>query len=252
MKHQIYRLLAIIFIALTGYSCIDSNPKYDEMVRLLEQDSISVQQQKMLMSYYDIDTISSISDDFFAEWQRASEDISDLYVNLIVDSLYQRVFEYFCSNSYPYVVISPVVAVGRYNTKYDENFYQSGDIFGLCRADLFHESVRHYMPHLRIDRPVLYLSEGIETKLSAFLGGIDDDTGMSRDRDRERLLAQYVDVSYGHWGGYWLLESMPVISSISIFKNGVFVCLRGGWNWGLEVFMPNDSDEFQVVSEWIE
>ena len=109
-----------------------------------------------------------------------------------------------------------------------------------------------YIPHLTTDIPVLYHFSSIEQSLSNYLGGIKDDIGRDINDENVQDLRQYIQVNYGHWGGYWHLESMPIIYAMCFFNNGVLIYLRDSWCTGIDVFMPYGTNDFEELSNWME
>lgn len=242
MARHLYILPLLLLV-----SCIASNKeaisKYEEIVNALDNDSLSAEHQQLLKETRIADSITTLSDDFFAKWQKVSENLASQHVNPTVDSLYQRAFDCIYNGNYPYIVISPSVTVSIYDAEYSKDDYS-------YKSHIVSE--RRYLPHLRKDKPVLYLFESVNNQLSSYLGGINDDTGNSINRERAVQLNQYIEVNYGHWGGYWHLASMPIIFEISVFRNGVWVRLRDSWHTGQTLFMPNDSNDIQNIDFWIE
>ena len=110
--------------------------------------------------------------------------------------------------------------------------------------------VSTYIPHLNVKNPVLYLFKKQEETLSTYLGGVP--TANEINRKNAGKVALYMEINYGHWGGYWHLETMPIIYQIYIYNNGAYISLRDSWCSGKSIFIPTHSNEFIEVSSWIE
>ena len=98
----------------------------------------------------------------------------------------------------------------------------------------------------------MYLFDSVEKALGEYLGGVKDEYGKDINKEHVNDLQQHIEVHYGHWGGYWHLETMPIIFRMYFFSNGVYTCLRDSWWTGKEIFMPYQSDEFIEIGGWVE
>ena len=107
-----------------------------------------------------------------------------------------------------------------------------------------------YVPSINSDKTILYISPKIQRLLSLYIGGVcesekDDSmnyekwTGVNEDRLSD--LRKLIPVARGHWGGYWHLKTMPIISSIYLFDDGYLVDMRTSWCSGETVFYPYNS-----------
>ena len=112
-----------------------------------------------------------------------------------------------------------------------------------------------YIPSFDSDKVILYMTPKIEELLSYYLGGIGKswENVTSIKKDRVAYLSRLFYVHYGHWGGYWILYSMPKIYMLNIYEDGISAYLRTSWHTGETVFVPSDSAK-EVVHEsfWIE
>lgn len=220
----------------------------------VETDSITVKQLASFNTTIPQDTLSEpLSKYFFDQWEECSNQYAKMHTNPVIDSIYQRTFEHYLSDSvrYKYFVLLPTVGVSVYNRSF--NFDSARELLYLddlkYKKFLVHEG--SYIPHLNTEREVFYLFNNIEKSLSLYLGGLSESC---EDIHKEHLkeLCKYIEVWYGHWGGYWHLATMPNIYHLCVFDNGVLVFLRDSWCSGIDVFMPNGSHDFIEVSHWVE
>lgn len=119
-----------------------------------------------------------------------------------------------------------------------------------------------YVPSINSDKTILYISPKIQRLLSLYIGGVcesEKDDSMNYEKwtgvneDRLSSLRKLIHIDRGHWGGYWHLKTMPIISSIYLFDDGYIVDMRTSWCSGETVFYPyNSSREKVVYSHWIE
>lgn len=127
---------------------------------------------------------------------------------------------------------------------------------GLIREDDRQPFERFaYIPSFDSDKVILYMTPKIEEFLSHYLGGIGKswENVTSIKKDRVAYLSRLFYVHYGHWGGYWILYSMPKIYKLNIYEDGISAYLRTSWHTGETVFVPSDPAK-EVVHEsfWIE
>lgn len=118
----------------------------------------------------------------------------------------------------------------------------------------------HYIPDFKADKDIVYVSPEIEKILSSYVGGVRESeiyeyvsplTPINEDRLSE--LRQLIPVAYGHWGGYWHFESMPIIFKIFMFQGGFITELRRSWCEGDFIFIPYDIKKDSVLlCSWIE
>ena len=95
----------------------------------------------------------------------------------------------------------------------------------------------------------------IEILLSQYLGGIRKNGGWltSINKSREVYLRSLFYVHYGHWGGYWILYSMPKIDFLSLYDDGICADLRTSWHSGESLFVPFDTAKEVIPFDfWIE
>lgn len=196
---------------------------------------------------------SLLSDTFFYQWHKQSEEFArfhSLHSNATIDSVFQQVFLHYSNRTtHPYIVLPKYVPVTILNADFDEKNYRS--MLDIKKDSSFIISVDStYIPHLNVKNPVLYLFTKQEEALSTYLGGVP--TSNEINRKNAGKVAQYMEINYGHWGGYWHLETMPIIYKIYIYDNGAYISLRDSWCSGKSIFIPTHSNEFIEVSSWIE
>lgn len=191
------------------------------------------------------------SDTFFYQWHNQSEEFAKLQSNPTVNSLYQQVFlHYTKKTNHPYVVLPQYVPVSVISTDFDKKNYSS--MFNIIQKDtsLIISVDSTYIPHLNIENPILYLFKDQEKALTTYLGGVPSSKEINR-KNADKVW-KYIEINYGHWGGYWHLETMPIIYKIYIYDNGAYISLRDSWCSGKSIFIPTHSNEFIEVSSWIE
>ena len=196
---------------------------------------------------------SLLSDTFFYQWHKQSEEFArfhSLHSNATIDSVFQQVFLHYSNiTTHPYIVLPKYVPVTILNADFDKKNYRS--MLDIQKDSSFIISVDStYIPHLNVRNPVLYLFMKQEEALSTYLGGIP--TAKEINRKNAGKVALYMEINYGHWGGYWHLETMPIIYQICIYNNGAYISLRDSWCSGKSIFIPTHSNEFIEVSSWIE
>ena len=118
----------------------------------------------------------------------------------------------------------------------------------------------HYIPDFKADKDIVYVSPEIEKILSSYVGGVSESekyvygsplTPIKKERLSE--LRQLIPAAYGHWGGYWHFESMPIIFTIFMFQDGFITELRKSWCEGDFIFIPYDIKKDPVLlCDWIE
>ena len=210
---------------------------------------------------YDFSKIKSMSESFFADWNEESKRYALSQSIPSLDSLFQYVFLRYFRNSgdtckYQYIVLPHIVPITIYNTDFvgDSYFFDPKNkkyVSPLEGYNLYMVSKDSaYIPHLNVDEPVLYLFKKQNKKISSYLGGIP---GRRRIRiERVVGMSKYMQINYGHWGGYWHLETMPIINKICIFNNGTYILLRDSWHTGRRIFIPLHSERIDEVARWVE
>ena len=146
---------------------------------------------------------SLLSDTFFYQWHKQSEEFArfhSLHSNATIDSVFQQVFLHYSNRTtHPYIVLPKYVPVTILNADFDEKNYRS--MLDIKKDSSFIISVDStYIPHLNVKNPVLYLFMKQEEALSTYLGGVP--TSNEINRKNAGKVAQYMEINYGHWGGY--------------------------------------------------
>lgn len=112
-----------------------------------------------------------------------------------------------------------------------------------------------YVPSFDSDKVILYMTPEIEKILSRYLGGICEFGSMVTNINKSRVayLSRFFYVHYGHWGGYWILNSMPKIYHLSLYDDGICADLRTSWHSGESLFVPYDTNKEVIPFDfWIE
>lgn len=112
-----------------------------------------------------------------------------------------------------------------------------------------------YVPGFDSDKTILYMTPEIEKLLSQYLGGIrkNGERVTSIDKSREAYLRSLFYVHYGHWGGYWILYSMPKIYQLDLYDNGICADLQTSYHSGESLFVPYDTAKDVIHFDfWIE
>lgn len=250
MKRLFYIFCFEGIVILTLSSCC----KYNSLGDSIGTDSVTIDELRLINASIPDDTlVSPLTANFFKEWQEQSNKYGSLHNNAVIDSLYQLVFGhyyYLDTTKYTYFVLPLSVKIYIYN----RNFKKTTGWRNLSdlRYKLSLSLEGNFIPHLDTHKPVLYLFDNKYKTLSEYLGGISSDIGDDILYKNVHDLEQYIEVNYGHWGGYWYFESMPIIEVLCIYNNGVLAFLRDSWNSGIDVFIPYGSNEFIEVSNWIE
>ncbi len=109
------------------------------------------------------------------------------------------------------------------------------------------------------DRKVLYITPEIHSYLSHFLGRLRLNDSKKLPPKRSPInegglytLAGYIPVHEGHWGGYWHLQSIPIVYRIKIKDNGYELDLRTSWYSGETAFVDKAMKIMTYKGGWIE
>ena len=112
-----------------------------------------------------------------------------------------------------------------------------------------------YVPGFDSEKVILYMTPEIEKLLSQYLGGVYGFGRLVTNINKRRVayLSRIFYVHYGHWGGYWILNSMPNIYYLSLYDDGICAFLGTSWCSGETVFVPYDTAKELVDFDfWIE
>ncbi|MCP9611390.1 hypothetical protein [Coprobacter tertius] len=104
----------------------------------------------------------------------------------------------------------------------------------------------------------LYLTDSIESKLSHFAGGLNKADGtLTKIKNKNlKTLSKYIDLAYGHWGGYWHFCTFPQIYRITAAHNLLIFKRRTSWCTGDERWYKKSGNVFirdpERKNGWIE
>jgi len=248
-----------------------------------DADSLTMAECAALDSQVYVVEIDNLNAAFFEAWQQASDAYGNQHQNPMIDCLFQMVFDHYVARNLPkYIVLPTSVTVSWYNgevKKLKGDDYMYADALWGRTYDSMLVARREYIPHITTEKPVLYLLPDYYNKLASYIGGVEVDNVFRKiNRTRHSELSLYISAAYGHWGGYWHMQTMPIIYAIDVYRNGIVAYIRDSWDTGLDVFVPKEavkrmcspkvlctptsSDykalspqrecDFVVISEWIE
>ena len=109
------------------------------------------------------------------------------------------------------------------------------------------------------DRKVLYITPEIHSYLSHFLGRLRLHDSKKLPPKRSPInegglytLAGYIPVHEGHWGGYWHLQSLPMVFRIIIEDKRYELYLRTSWYSGESVIVDKAMKNMTYKFGWME
>ena len=239
----------------------------------LEADSISHHQYDSVLMHTKALPIDTLSQTFFAEWEEQSAAYAALSASPVVDSICQRVWEYYRHDSLPYIVLPARVAVMQLDSEvvfvrnmknhdYDQYHFLDWGTEEEWESKI--TACRNYIPHIRVDRTVLYNIETKYHQVAAYLGGVvfRDDVDLSDEeskalyqsirKDRVNDAHRYIYAEQACAGNYWYLQTPPFIWDIIFYRNGTVACVGLSFCHGEWLFFPNGSDDTIVIGDWIE
>lgn len=121
-----------------------------------------------------------------------------------------------------------------------------------------HRRINEYTPRVYSDKTVLYVTPEIENLIFPYLGGVGEGESYYQkgklvyNRGNVEYLDDYISIHYGHWGGYWHLETMPVPESVRLTHDGVNLQLMVSFNYYVTIAIPDDEGQtIEVVEEMI-
>lgn len=153
-----------------------------------------------------------------------------------------------------------VLPLSIYNTSYSLNRDSLRKLNGEKKKTYIIESGK-FVPVIKNSKNVLYLNDSIENMLTKFVGGY------WKDREREKIISinkkrlsmvrKFIPAIYGHWGGYWWFQSMPLVCGVIDYPEGLVVSYRNGWCTGSDSFFDNKQLREQNpkeirISSWME
>lgn len=137
----------------------------------------------------------------------------------------------------------------------------------LGKSISFSDSITNFRPPVSLDRRrILYLTKEYKEALNQFLGRESTELGSpnlmtpsqpKEDSDkRYRFIRPYIPILHGHWGGYWHLETHPMISEV-IFNETMSlatVMYRVGYQGGMAI-LEKKGNKWKIKkadATWIE
>jgi hypothetical protein len=129
------------------------------------------------------------------------------------------------------------------------------------------DSIDTFRPVIKVPgKQAIYLTPKREETLKAFLGdkhlplgtgGVMNPARSSGESDkRKKFLENAIKIWYGHWGGYWQLNSYPVASSITFDKNLLYARINFRMVYeGGEAILKKTNGQWMLISSrltWIE
>lgn len=196
-------------------------------------------------------------DAFIQDWKGWSLELRTLSTDSVVNQVINRIMSEYSDKNQPdnsiFYSMPCCIEIRRYQGSYPppiddeyiplyEEKQQALDRFA-------------YIPGFESDKVILYMTPEIEKLLSQYLGGIRKFGSMVTNINKSRVayLSRFFYVHYGHWGGYWILNSMPKIYHLSLYDDGICAYLRTSWHSGESLFVPYDTaKEIIHFGFWIE
>ena len=202
---------------------------------------------------------------FFLDWKAYSDTIDSN--NVITDSVIADIFmwnnvvfglEGHPANEPQYNVIPQTIEIERYYLNADTVMAKLCLSFPEFIEDLkddqyeSDDSVTPVLPWRG-----LYLTSGINKKLSSFAGGLKNGDKIGKiNKKNVNKLKKYIPVDYGHWGGYWWFTSFPIITNIRYADNLIAVDRRTSWWTGDVIWYVKENGKFirrpEPITTWVE
>ena len=129
------------------------------------------------------------------------------------------------------------------------------------------DSIENFRPPVNLDmNKVLYLTNEYAEAITNFLGTESTEFGegnimnpsraKGESEKRYEILRQFISILHGHWGGYWHIETHPIIS-VLVFNNTLTkakIYFRVGYQGGETFLEKRDNNWIITESEatWIE
>lgn len=272
-----YCLVALCAATLLGFVCIGSwgrswkvNAKdIDLMYELYNQlvderpDTIAMAQvvEPEFIKKYDRLTEADFNA-FVNDWKEWSLELRSFSSNPLANEAIGRIFSLYSeadhADSSRFYSLPSNIIISIYPYKLEDYTRKN-----TPKLDQVTNATKHYacyIPEFDADKGIVYITPEIDKILSFYVGGVSESgknyfgaplTPINEQRLSE--LRQIIPVVYGHWGGYWHFESMPIVSTIFMFQDGFITELRKSWSEGDIVFVPYDIKEGPVLlAEWIE
>lgn len=214
-------------------------------------------------------------DAFIDDWYKYSCSVAEAYVQEeTINDIYVTEFNIDRQNAakkYTFKVLPLRVEVYYFDKKLNVSNSRcranriKKDVISYHFQDIWEEDyqIGYITPVLTGEDSILYLTDGIYDKLASYLGGLrigekNEDIFSPINQQHVDVLNErrYFEFHYGHWGGYWHLETMPIVNYISIFRNGVVVSARESFCETNEYWYELKSIGYERLSEpvggWIE
>lgn len=256
MRNKLNLILLIIFLSTFCFS----QTELTELQKVYEQKSIEQYEQ------------------FLKKWEKESKPISINSLKGLHKDVYQ-IFQDFYDpfnlakigtgergrNLYSkveYVIVQNSIDIAIHKT--DELPYY---IYDKAKPTMLSkERIDNFRPELKLGKPILFLLPKYDTIINKFLGsekyplgpGVIMNPGGAEGESEKRsnFLNQKLKIIYGHWGGYWHIETHPQVLRIDFNENKTIakVHYRLGYEGGAALYKKQDSkwkmQEFQLI--WIE
>lgn len=168
-------------------------------------------------------------------------------------------FQYY-DIRFQYIVLPLQVEVSCFMRKLNPRYDSESDCYHFECPRSEGRQIRWMTPVFPKQYKILYLTNRIYEKLEDYVGGGYDsskDTEMPIHKEHCRWFAEqhYFPIVYGHWGGYWNMESMPIVLYIRLFKDGVLIGRRTSFNTGDDTWYGLEEGSLQrhqTCSWWME
>lgn len=192
-------------------------------------------------------------DAFIQDWKDWSLELRTFSTDSVVNQAINRIMSEYSEWNQPdsslFYSMPCCIEITRYQGSYppnDANEFRPGYEEKQQALERF-----AYVPGFDSEKVILYMTPEIEKLLSQYLGGVDGFGNINKSR--VAYLSRIFYVHYGHWGGYWILNSMPKIYFISLYDDGICAFLLTSWCSGETVFVPYDTaKELVHFDYWIE
>jgi len=242
------------FLIILIFGCFSLNAQTDSI--LLEQ-AYKKKSVKML-------------DQFFMNWRKAVPTVTNEELSQMNDTIRSayKVFECYYNKHNKYKNVKYLIIQNKlFIHVSDEN-----DIEKMKDEDFFYweikyDSITNFRPRINIkNRIPVYLTSYYEKILNVFLGDIYSPLGTGgimnparpegESKERRRFLEDKIKIEYGHWGGYWHLNSFPEINIIIFNKDmkSALIYFRYGYRGG-ESYLIKKNANWKIVDSkftWIE
>lgn len=231
MSNTLNRILAIVCIAAFGLISSSCTGDSHSAGKLFHKNTIA----PAFIENYSVLDINNIND-FLEEWKEWSFRVSESLEYNTLDKKVSRGLAHYewskTNTRYLTLPISVPVYVWR-------------------------KQINEFTPKVNTEKPVLYVTPEIENLISPFLGGVGEnesdyycDGKLLVNEDNITQLAQYISIQYGHWGGYWHLETMPIPEYVGLKVGGIELGVMAGFNYEELIAIPNNEQQaIEVISE---